>query len=132
MDTQDKGAPENTVRLGNIGGGIADELFDAEFSKVLRNVRDPNTNPTKARKITLTITLTPNKDRNGGHMSVDVSSKLAPVQPSDPVMIYLGKSKTDGRLVAVQHDLSQIGLFESTASPNVVAIDGGKAKEGEQ
>ena len=79
------------------GGGIT-ELLDYELSKLLENVRDPNTEAKKKRKITMTIEIAP--DENQGHMTakVDIKSSLAPV---NGLQTYLYCSETeDGEIQA--------------------------------
>ena len=54
------------------------EALEAELLKVLDNIEDPATDPTKARSITLKWTLQPTVDRQAFGMTVEASSKLAP------------------------------------------------------
>lgn len=62
-------------------GGAVQERVDLEVSRVVDNILDINTEPTVKRKITLTIELKPDKERNFIAMSAQVKSALAPVMP---------------------------------------------------
>lgn len=68
------------VDLSNIANGAADEKFNQELQKVLENIADPNTEAKKARKITLTFTLTGNEKRNLANVEVQAKSTLVPAK----------------------------------------------------
>lgn len=57
------------------------ERVDYEMERVVDNILDPNTNATKARKITVTIELKPDDDRGKINVSVTAKSTLAPTNP---------------------------------------------------
>lgn len=57
------------------------ERVDYEMERVIENILDPNTNATKARKITVMIELKPDDDRNKIGVSVTAKSTLAPTNP---------------------------------------------------
>jgi len=44
-------------KLINFANGALAEQLENELDRVLENIYDPNTSPTAARKITLTVTL---------------------------------------------------------------------------
>lgn len=64
--------------LDQLMDGAIDERFKKELSKVLQNVFDLRTSPTKARSVQLTIKLVPNKARDAANMTFDIQTKLAP------------------------------------------------------
>lgn len=59
-------------------GALAESL-GLEMQKVLDNICDLNTDATKTRKVTLNITIKPNKNRDLASVSIQPSSRLAPV-----------------------------------------------------
>lgn len=63
------------------------EVTDLALSKVIQNIRDVNTSPTKARKLTITITLKPDDSRQNIAVGFDVKETLAPVN-SQVTMLY--------------------------------------------
>lgn len=61
--------------------GAFEERVDYEMDRVIQNILDVNTKPTAKRKITLTIELTPDDDRQTIAVSVTAKSALAPTNP---------------------------------------------------
>ena len=57
------------------------EQFDNELKKVLSNIADPNTDPRKARKITLTATLKADEDRDIVNFEVQSKATLVATKP---------------------------------------------------
>ena len=63
--------------ITTLKGGAVIEALDAEIDRVLDNIVDPNTDPDKARAITLTIRFKPNKERTACVISAQAKSTLA-------------------------------------------------------
>ena len=61
--------------------GAFNERVDYEMTKVIDNIMDPNTKATAKRKITLTIELTPDDDRENIAVAVQAKSTLAATNP---------------------------------------------------
>jgi len=76
------------------------EQFDIELHKVLVNIMDPNTNPTKPRKITLTATLKPDENRELVSFAVQSKAALVPAKPLSTV-IMVDKAADGGEIVLV-------------------------------
>lgn len=95
------------LNLSEMAQGAFMEQFGIELTKVLENIRDPNTDFKKARKITLTATLKANEDRE--IVTFEVQSK-ATLQPTRPLAttIIIDKS-SDGRIVAAELRSGQKG-----------------------
>jgi len=72
---------EDQVSLETLGQGAALERFNLALQDVLDNIQDVNTDPKKARTVTLKATIKPSEDREVGSIVVDVVSKLAPIAP---------------------------------------------------
>jgi len=79
------------------------------------------------RKVTLTVTIKPDENRDKALVTLDCTAKLAPDLPF-PTMIYLGRK--DGKPIAVeQAQPKQLDIFPP-ASKGVVefqAVKGGEA-----
>lgn len=101
----------SSVSLANIGNGAALERFDHELKKVLANIKDPNTDPKKARKITLEIVLQPHGDRLGMQAHISCNSKLASVPAVPAGTIFMLKNE-EGEIQAYSHDIRQDSLFK--------------------
>lgn len=93
------------VSLANLAGGAAIERFNIELDKALANICDPNTDPKKARKIKLTVTLKPSSDRDHASTEISCESSLAPLE-SFSVPLYIGRG-VDGKFVAHQSHFKQ-------------------------
>lgn len=83
---------EQGVSLETLGQGAALERFNLALQDVLDNIQDVNTDPKKARTVTLKATIKPSEDREVGSIQVDVVSKLAPIAPFD-VRVFLGRDQ---------------------------------------
>ena len=107
---------EQYVKLSNIGGGVLDEIFQEEWEKILNNISDPNRPPLAKRKLTISITLQPNENRQAASISVDIKPTLAPVV-SYKSIISIGK--VQDKIKAVEH--GQMNLFDTENNkPKVV------------
>lgn len=98
------------ITLETLGQGAALERFNLALQDVLDNIQDVNTDPKKARTVTLKATIKPSDDREVGSVVVDVVSKLAPIAPFD-VRVFLGRDK-DGKGYATEFHSPQAGLFD--------------------
>lgn len=66
----------NNVKLSELGQGALQELFESELEKVIENINDINTDPTKKRKITMTIDIKSDKYREIIFADAKVKSNL--------------------------------------------------------
>lgn len=78
---------EQMVSLATMGNGAVIERADEEIQKVLSNIVDPNTDPTKVREVTIKLTIRPNEDRDVASVHIGVSSKLASATPVHTTMM---------------------------------------------
>lgn len=67
------------MQLSEINSGALQEVFDYEFNKVLRNIRDVNTDPKAKRKVTIEMTISPNEKRTIGDIDFKVKHTEAPI-----------------------------------------------------
>lgn len=101
------------VTLDTIGGGALPELFDAELTRILANIADPNTDTGAKRTITITISVKPNRDREVADVELKCSSKLAGIMTVS-TQLFIGKHQ--GKLIAVENDPRQSKLFDPPTS----------------
>lgn len=101
-----------------IGRGAMMERFDYELEKVIDNILDPNTPANKPRKVTLTLTLIPDVDRQYISHGVTVKPTLQPTNPiSGSTAIMSGR---DGGVQLVEM-VPQV--------PGQMAVDGDEQRE---
>lgn len=67
------------VKLENINNGAAQELFEEEMRKVVRNINDLNVDAEFPREITMKFRIKPTKDRSAAVTTVSVATRLAPL-----------------------------------------------------
>lgn len=76
------------LSFSTLAGGGVEEKLQYALDEVAANIADPNTDPKKARKITMTLTLKPNEQRTIANLEIDVKTSLvAPVGISTTLMI---------------------------------------------
>lgn len=86
--------------LSDLMDGSVEERFNAELDKVWQNVYDPNTDPKKARTLTLKVKIIPNERRDSCDFRVNVTSSLAPYEDlTQTVMLAIG---ADGHITATE------------------------------
>lgn len=66
------------INLETLANGAFTEQVNREIQKVIENIQDPNTDAKAARKVTVTITLKPNEQRDFISTGVVAKSTLAP------------------------------------------------------
>lgn len=78
-----KGKIMNDVRTSimQMAKGAFEERVDYEMNKVIDNILDTNTSATAKRKITLTIELVPDSERQKINVAVTAKSTLAATHP---------------------------------------------------
>lgn len=65
------------VNIEEFAQGKLSVQLNKELKRVTENIQDPNTDPTKERKITVTIKIKPNNERNYGSCAIE--TKFVPV-----------------------------------------------------
>ena len=116
------------LTLLTICKGAVPEIFAHEMGKIIANMADPNTAPTKPRKITMEFTFLPFPDRSGASVSLSCKATLGALDASGVTgAIYL--AKRDGKYAAFSRDLRQEMLF--SGEEEVITPDGKSAGAGE-
>lgn len=76
------------------------EVFDAEMTKILDNILDPNTKATGKRKLTVEFTFSPDDNRQTIGVAFQCKPKLEPVNPVI-TSLYITGDQT-GEMTAVE------------------------------
>lgn len=82
------------VSLETINSGAAIDLFEEEFSALLKNLSDVNTSPTKMRTITLKISVKPTENRGHAAVTIESSHSFAPIKPSSGMVAFSSNGQT--------------------------------------
>lgn len=107
---------ENKAKLTTIGRGRAEAVFQRELTRVVENLFDKATDPTKKRSITLVIDFVPDKDNIPGetfrvNTSVSARSSLAPYKSvTDTVFLSEG---AEGQIEATTTDPKEENVISS-------------------
>lgn len=83
MSTEHKEASISNLNQGHIA-----DLFAEAWNKVMENIADENTAPNKERVITIKVTVKPNESREYATTKVSSAVSLAPVKPSEGVVLF--------------------------------------------
>lgn len=80
---------ENDARssLLQMAKGMIQERVDYEVERCIDNILDANTEPTAKRKVTLTVELVPDFDRETIAISATAKSKLEPATSVDTILV---------------------------------------------
>lgn len=107
----------DNAHLLDVAHGAIQERLDYELSKVIDNIADLNTKADAVRKITLTLSLKPDSERQNIKMSTQVKSTLVPTNNIESAL-YLTESDEGKALVEM---LPQV--------PGQMALDGSEQDE---
>ncbi len=80
------------------GGGLMERISD-EIQKAVVNCLDPNTEAKKPRTVSMTMRITPNKERDMADVSCIVSSKLQPAEALETTL-FIGADPRTGEISA--------------------------------
>ena len=85
------------LNIANIANGALVEQVDTEIKRVLANIIDPNTDPLKKRKITVTLEFKPSEDRDISDVSFSTKSTLIPAKPISTRIVF--EKDNDGKIL---------------------------------
>ena len=74
------------VNLETLANGAFSAQVNRAFKEVTENIQDPNTDALAKRKVTVTITFKPNKDRNFAPIDIQTKTALAPAAGMDTAL----------------------------------------------
>lgn len=75
------------IDLNTFAEGGLSERFNQELQKILENIADPNTDATKARKLTITVTLNADEKRDVIFTKVVAKSTFVPSKQIESKLI---------------------------------------------
>lgn len=81
------------IDLSSLAGGAVAERFNIELKKILENIADPNTDPKKARKLQLTLTIKADENRDIANVSIQTKAILVPAKEIETKIIMDRDSK---------------------------------------
>ena len=90
---------KNQKSILEMANGAILERADYEMTKVIENIQDVNTSPTKKRTLTLTVEFKPDSERQQIGVSIIAKSHL---EPTNPVSTSLYLSGEGNKVQAVE------------------------------
>ena len=111
------------INLETFANGAFTAQVNRAIEEVTKNVQDPNTDATAARKITVTIGFKPNQERNFVATGVQTKTTLAPALGA-VTAISMGKDIKSGEVEAVEIGSQVPGQMSFAQETQPVAIDG--------
>ena len=75
------------ISMDDMCGGALLQRFNMEMAKIGRNIMDPNTDPRKPRKLTISLTFKADESRKSLTTSISTSRSLAPLEPINTIML---------------------------------------------
>ena len=81
------------INLLEMMDGAVGERVSYELSKIMQNCKDLNTEPKKARTLTVEFSIVPTENRDSAAVRVSVKSKLAPVKALDSTLLIGGTAE---------------------------------------
>lgn len=110
----------NIVDLNEFANGAVMERFNIELQKVLENIADPNTDPKKARKLNITVTLKADGERDIASVGIQAKTTLAPAKDIETKIVIdqdqagkiIGKELRSG--IKGQTYFDEDGVYEDT------------------
>lgn len=98
------------LTIENIANGALPELFNHELDKIIKNIRDINTECKTARELKIVIKMIPDDEREVAATSIQCSSKLAPIE-SIKSTIFFDDEK------AYNRNMEEQPLFNDNVKP---------------
>ena len=111
--------------LDSLANGALTERFGLELKKVLDNIYDPNTDPTKVRKVVLELKIKSNERRTQAELSLSAKSTFAPTVPV-VTDLFMKMDYASGTVYAeeiTQEIPGQIGMDGQTTEPKKVEFN---------
>ncbi|QOY37067.1 replication terminator protein [Anaerobacillus isosaccharinicus] len=108
------------VDLNSLANGAVAERINMELQKILENINDPNTDPKKARKLTVSLTIKGDENRDLATVTVQAKSTFAPAKDVETIIVmdYDSKGQVTGKElksgVKGQTFFDEEGVYEDT------------------
>ena len=121
------------ISMDRFKGGALLEVFNRGMRDIAKNIMDPNTDPEKARTLTIKLTFKPDKSRRGIKTLISPNISLAPPLPEETVML-IGQDTRTGNIqmseiddqsnaVSVQGSMIPVKAEVVPQAPPVQAFD---------
>lgn len=118
---------KNIVDLNSFANGALAEKVNIELQKVLENIADPNTDPKKARSVTVNIVLKSNENRSLATVTVETKCKISPAKAIETeLLIDMG---TNGKITGAELKSGAPGQMYIDNNAEILTDRGEKPEE---
>lgn len=114
---------EEILDINRLAGGAIQEAIHFALEECFENIKDPNTEPEKVRKLTITMELKPDETRQIVKTKTTCKTTLVPV---NSITTQLLLDKDGDKVVATEllkHDPNQIDFNELSENSNVIKMN---------
>mgnify|MGYP001851448274 CR=1 FL=1 len=116
------------MNLESLCGGGFSEQVNRALIQIAQNIKDPNTDPEKARKLTCTITFKPNEDRSLVTTEIQTKTSLVPADGIKTTMV-VGKDIRSGEVEITEYDNQIRGQMAMDDAGRVIDPETGEIQE---
>lgn len=118
------------MKLDDLQGGVLSEKINCELEKIFENIKDPNTDQTKVRSLSISLKFKPNKNADMVEMVPTLKTTLQPVV-TEPTTIIVDRDFNTGKIIAKEYNnqikgqlsMEDIEKFEEEETKNGNVID---------
>lgn len=125
---------KDSVSVDKLAGGEIVPRLNEALQKLAENVLDPSTNATATRRITLTISVKPDEQRDMASVELGIAVKSAPPKPAK-TKVFINQNR-DGSVSLTERDQRQPDIFDEEgetaappAPPSIAAARAARAAE---
>ena len=97
------GKVKSVINLESLARGAFAEKLNVAIREVAENIQNPNTDATAKRGVTVNIKFSPDKNRQMVSATISVTTKLAPAESVDTIMI-VGRDANNGDIEIAEYD----------------------------
>ncbi len=91
------------MKLDDLQGGVLSEKINCELEKIFENIKDPNTDQTKVRSLSISLKFKPNKNADMVEMVPTLKTILQPVV-TEPTTIIVDRDFNTGKIIAKEYN----------------------------
>lgn len=122
------------IKLDDLQGGALSEKINYELQAIFNNIKDPNTEQTKTRTLTISLKFKPNKKGDMVELTPALKTTLAPAT-TEPTTIIVERNFETGKVVAKEYNGQIEGQVNMEELENELKNDAAlkeAAKEGKE
>lgn len=113
---------EEKININKLAGGAIEEAFTFALEEIFKNIKDPNTEAEKPRKLVLTMELKPDETRQIIKTKTTCKTSLVPVNSITTQLLLDQNGEEIVATELLKHDPNQVD-FEEFQNNNVTKFN---------